>query len=84
MATIRTTISIQQSLVEEVDALARELGVSRSRLFALAAENFIQRHQNRQLLEAINDAYGDLPDPEEQALRQHMRRQHRQIVEGEW
>lgn len=84
MAAIKTAISIQQSLFEEADALAQELEISRSRLFALAVEDFIQRYQNRQLLEAINDAYGDLPDPEEQALRQHMRRQHRQIVEGEW
>ena len=84
MATVKTAISIQQSLFEEVDALARELEVSRSHLFALAVEEFIQRHQNRQLLDAINEAYADLPDPEEQALRQRMRRQHRQMVEGQW
>ena len=81
MATVRATISIQQSLFEEVNALAQELGVSRSRLFALAAEDFIQRHQNRQLLEAINDAYADLPDPEEQALR---RRICRRLLSQRW
>ena len=81
MATVRATISIQQSLFEEVNALAQELGVSRSRLFALAAEDFIQRHQNHQLLEAINDAYADLPDPEEQALR---RRICRRLLSQRW
>lgn len=84
MAAIKTAISMQQSLFEEVDALAQELEISRSRLFVLAVEDFIQRHQNRQLLDAINDAYADFPDPDEQTLRRHTRRRHRQIVEGQW
>ena len=84
MANVKTAISLQQSLFEQVDALAQELEISRSRLFVLAVEAYIQRHHNRQLLEAINEAYADLPDREEQALRHHMRQQHRQMVEGQW
>ena len=81
MASIKTAISLQGSLLEQVDALARELDVSRSRLFALAAEEFIQRHKNQELLEAINAAYDDFPDPEEQAALRGMRRQHRRLME---
>jgi metal-responsive CopG/Arc/MetJ family transcriptional regulator len=84
MANVKTAISLQQSLFEQVDALAQELQISRSRLFVLAVEAFIQRYQNRQLLEAINEAYDDLPDAEEQALRDRMRQQHRRMVEGQW
>jgi len=84
MANVKTAISLQQSLFEQVDALAQELEISRSRLFVLAVEAFIQRYQNRQLLEAINEAYADLPDPEEKALCHQMRQQHRQMVEGQW
>jgi len=84
MANAKTAISVQQSLFEQIEVLAKELQISRSRLFALAAEAFIQRHQNQKLLEAINDAYDDLPDVEEQSLRQKMRQQHRQMVEGQW
>ncbi len=84
MANVKTAISLQQPLFEQIDALAQELHISRSRLFVLAFEAFIQRHQNRQLLEAINEAYGDLPDPEEQALRDRMRQQHRRMVDGQW
>jgi len=47
-------------------------------------EEFIQRHQNQKLLEAIDDAYDDLPDAEEQALHQKMRRRHRYLVKGQW
>ena len=84
MASIKTAISLQGPLLEQVDALARELGVSRSRLFVLAAEEFIQRHKNQELLEAINAAYDDSPDEEEQAVLQKMRHQHRRLVEKQW
>lgn len=84
MASIKTAISLQGSLLEQVDALARELDVSRSRLFVLAAEEFIQRHKNQELLEAINAAYDDSPHEEEQAVLQKMRHQHRRLMEKEW
>ena len=84
MANVKTAISLQRPLFEQVDALAQELQISRSRLFVLAVEAFIQRYQNRKLLEAINEAYGDLPDSEERALRDKMRQQHRRMVEGQW
>ncbi len=51
-------------------------------LFALAVEEFIRRHEDRKLLEALNDAYDDGPDSDEQALRDKMRQRHRQLVEG--
>jgi hypothetical protein len=84
MANVKTAISIQQSLFEQVEALARELHISRSRLFAIAVEDFMQRYENQRLLERINDAYADTTTPDEQALLRRMRRQQRQMVEGEW
>jgi len=84
MANVKTAISLQRSLFEQIDALAQDLEISRSRLFVLAVEAFIRRYQNRKLLEAINDAYDDLPDSEEESLRHRMRQQHRRLVEGQW
>ncbi len=69
--TIKTAISLEESLFERVDALAKELNISRSHLFALAAQEFIERHENQHLLEAINAAYDDLPDPHERAHGWH-------------
>jgi hypothetical protein len=48
------------------------------------AEDYLQRYQNRELLETINVAYDDLPDPAKESHRQRMRRQHRQMVSGQW
>jgi metal-responsive CopG/Arc/MetJ family transcriptional regulator len=84
MANVKTAISIQQSLFEQVEALARELHISRSRLCAIAVEDFMQRYANQRLLERINDAYADTTTPDEHALLRRMRRQQRQMVEGEW
>ena len=84
MSYVKTAISLQETLLQEIDALARELEVSRSRLFVLAAEEFLQRYQNQKLLEAINAAYDDVPDPDEEALHQHHRHQHRQLVNEQW
>ena len=84
MSNIKTAISLKESLFEQVEALAQEMKVSRSRLFVLALEDYLRRHQNRQLLERINQAYCDAPDATEQKRLRKTRRQHRRIVEGTW
>ncbi|MGH7792780.1 MAG: hypothetical protein ACREOB_10760 [Thermodesulfobacteriota bacterium] len=84
MANVKTAISLQKSLLEKAETLAREMNVSRSRLLALALEDFIDRYQNQRLLEQINAVYKDIPDTVEQGLRRKLRRHHRRIVEGEW
>lgn len=84
MENIETAITIQQSLFEQVEDLARQLNVPRSRVFELAVEEFVQRQENRQLLAQLNEAYADLSSTEEsELLRQHGSSQRRR-VEGEW
>ena len=84
MPSIKTAISLQKPLFDQVEALAEKMNVSRSRIFALAVEEFVRRHQSQRLLQRINEAYEDVPDPAEAALRRRMRRQHRQMIEDEW
>jgi len=84
MEHVKTAISLDKTLFEQVEALAHEMHISRSRLFVLAVEEFIRRHESQRLLERINAAYADAPDAAEQALHRRIRRQHRHVVEGEW
>lgn len=84
MANVKTAISLKKTLFDQMDALAGELNIPRSRLFALALEEFIRRYQSKQLLEQINEAYSDSPEPDEQAYLQTMKSQQRKLVEGEW
>lgn len=84
MRSIKTAISIQESLFEQAENLARKMKVSRSRLFVLALEDYISHQQNRELLAQINAAYADKPDLAEKVLNRKIRRVHRRMVEGEW
>ena len=65
MPTVKTAISIQESLFQQVDEVARQLEISRSKLFVTAVEAYLQRYENQELLKAINSAYDDLPDQAE-------------------
>jgi metal-responsive CopG/Arc/MetJ family transcriptional regulator len=82
--TIKTAISIQKSLFERAERLAQQLNISRSHLFGLAIETFIKNHENQLLLDEINQAYSDEPDPSEKVRLSKMRDQHRKLVENEW
>jgi metal-responsive CopG/Arc/MetJ family transcriptional regulator len=84
MAQIKTAVSLDKSLYEQIDTLAHKMKVSRSRLFAMALEDFLRHRENEQLLQEINRAYQDAPDHARQTLHPGMRRLHRRIVEGEW
>ncbi|ABG50071.1 hypothetical protein Tery_0629 [Trichodesmium erythraeum IMS101] len=83
MATVKTAISLQEYLFEQAEAIAAEMKISRSRLIAIALEEFIRRHQNRILLEKINAAYGDISDTETLASRSTILENHKSIIEDE-
>jgi len=84
MRSIKTAISLEKTLFEQIDALAKEMQISRSRLFALAAQEFLGRHENRKLLGAINHAYADMPTAEEDKLLVEMRKRHSEVVKDQW
>lgn len=84
MANIKTAISIQESLFEKIEQLARDLQVPRSHIFVLAVEEYISRRENQRLLADINEAYKDETEASERKLIRRRRASHRRIVEGEW
>ncbi len=84
MGRVKTAISIEKPLFEQINSLADEMNTSRSRVFSLAAKEFIQRHKNKDLLDAINAAYGDVPDEKEASLKSAMRSRHRNMVQDQW
>jgi metal-responsive CopG/Arc/MetJ family transcriptional regulator len=84
MANVKTAISVDKPLFDEVDALAQEMEVSRSYLFTLAAREYIQRRTSQKILEAVNAAHDDVPDPAEDSLQTRMRSKHREMVKDQW
>jgi len=83
-STVKTAISLDGGLFRQAQGLARRLKVSRSRLFATAMEEYIERRRNLELLQAMNAACEVPEDPDEQKLRRLQRRQYRRLVQGQW
>lgn len=83
MSTVKTAISIEEALLERIDALAAELELPRSRLMALAAEDYLRKRRDAQILAELNEVYGE-PDTRDDETRRRHRTRHRKRVEGEW
>ena len=79
MAQIKTAISLDEVLFQEAEAVAQELHLSRSGLYARALQEFIERRKSQKLLDALNAAYADPLDAEDQALLRGIRRTQRRI-----
>lgn len=84
MASVKTAISLDALLLEQIDALAAELKMPRSRLLAQAAEEFLRQHENAKLLADLNRAHADGPTPEEVDMQRKWKSQYRHRLEGEW
>lgn len=76
MAKVRVAVSVEHSLAQRVDAVARRSGTPRSRLYAQALEEFLISRENNALLQDINAAYADFPDEEESATLRALRPRH--------
>jgi metal-responsive CopG/Arc/MetJ family transcriptional regulator len=84
MENIKTAISIRKPLFEQAEDLAHRMKVSRSRLFALALEDYIRRQQNRELLASLNAVYADEPTPTELTVLHESRESYARHLEDEW
>jgi metal-responsive CopG/Arc/MetJ family transcriptional regulator len=84
VANVKTAISVDEVLFEQANALAREMGIPRSQVFARALEDYLRRRENRRLLDEINAALGDDPQSEEIENARRMRRMQRATPDAEW
>ena len=67
---MKTIISIEGRLLKEADETARQMGLSRSRLFELAVRNFLKRQRQEQMLRRLNEVYENRTEPSERDLLQ--------------
>ena len=59
---MKTAISLPDSLFRQADEMASELAIPRSRLVALALEEFIRKHRQQDVTERLDAVYGHLPE----------------------
>lgn len=83
MSGVKTAISLEKELFDQVNKLSKEMHVSRSRLFTLAVEDYLRRYESKKLLDEINSAYSDIPSEEERRITHAMKEKQRKNLENE-
>jgi metal-responsive CopG/Arc/MetJ family transcriptional regulator len=78
---MKTAISLDDALLHEADKTARKMGLSRSRLFAVAIAQFLQRQKQEEMLLQLNDVYAGGMTPVEKRLLRGMKAKARRIAE---
>jgi metal-responsive CopG/Arc/MetJ family transcriptional regulator len=81
---MKTAISIDDQLLQEVDATARQMGLSRSRLFALAAGDFLHRQRQEQMLLRLNEVYAKEAELAEKTLLKRIKAKAGSTVKDRW
>jgi len=61
---MKTAISLSDSLFEIAEQTAQYMGINRSRLFALALEDYVARHNGDMITEKLNEVYGKIDQDE--------------------
>jgi len=81
MSTVKTAISLPESLFNRAETVAHELQISRSQLVAKALDELIKRYERQALIEAINRAYEeDPPTTEEGQILRGIREKQRKLL----
>ena len=81
---MKTAISIEDALLRQADQAARLMGLSRSRLFALAVGDFLKRQQREQMLHQLNEVYANGVEKAEKRLLHGIKTKMRQTLTERW
>jgi hypothetical protein len=79
---MKTAISIDDDLLLQADETARLMGLSRSRLFAVALSEFLQRQRREQMLLQLNKVYAD--NQSDQRLTKRIKTKVRPTITERW
>lgn len=75
---MKTAISLPDELFEAADALARKLGLTRSRLIAEALADYVAKHRTSRVTERLDAVYATeaaaVPEPLRRAQKKVLRK----------
>jgi predicted transcriptional regulator len=66
---MKTAISIPDDLYEKANIVANEMHCSRSKLFALAIRDYIEKIESHKILERLNNVYAEEEAGEDTSIR---------------
>jgi metal-responsive CopG/Arc/MetJ family transcriptional regulator len=81
---MKTAISLDAGLLEEADRTARQMGLSRSRLFSLALQDYLHSRSRQQMLAGLNRVYAGGPDPAERRITSKIKTKFRATIKDRW
>ena len=81
---MKTAISMDDGLLLEADRAATNLGLSRSRLFARAVREFLERQRQEQMLRQLNEVYATPLDQGEMASLKGIKSKFRKTLKDRW
>lgn len=70
---MKIAVSLDDGLLQAADDVARRMGLSRSRLFAVAISEFLQRKKEEQMLLQLNEIYAEGLTSTEKRLLKRMK-----------
>ena len=82
MSYMKTAISIDEDLFRKAEKLSSKLQVSRSQLFAQALEYLLERSESLEIIQKLNEVYGQKPEAAE-SLPKAAKKRMKSIV-GKW
>ena len=81
---MKTAVSVNAGLLREADRAAKQLGLSRSRLFSVALESYLRNRRHQEIIERLNRAHSGEPDTGEQRVRAAMKGRFAATVKDRW
>jgi len=85
MPSVKTAISLEEDLFNQVNQLAADLQVSRSKLFTLAVKDYLKKQESKKILAQLNAAYNDSSSKEEDVISKAMlKKQHKIVGQESW
>jgi metal-responsive CopG/Arc/MetJ family transcriptional regulator len=66
---MKTAISLPDELYQEADAVAEQIGVSRSQLYATALAEYLAKFRSEGVTSRLNAVYAAAPDAADGALK---------------
>ncbi len=71
---MKTAISLPNKIFEEVEKFSKEHQYSRSKVFAMAVKEFLEKKKTEEVLNALNEVYSEAETPEEITVREKGKR----------
>ncbi len=81
---MKTAIWVDDSLMIEADRVAREIGVSRTRLFSLALKHYLEIVENQRIVERLNLVYANEPAKAEKRVTSELKRKFALTIKDSW